>query len=243
MTPTLNQRLSHRDKPDGFPVMRQRWSRLLFLHWPIEPDVIQASLPPGLTVDAFDGRAWIGVVPFFMERIRPVFCPPVPGISWFLELNVRTYVHDEQGNSGVWFYSLDCNQPLAVEIARRLFHLPYQHAEMKAKMEGDAVRYQCQRKGETVATDYRYGPGGNLRTAEPGSFEFFLLERYLLFSNSRDGRIHSGQVHHVPYTFAEAECDAWSAEPIRQAGFALPEGRPESLLYSPGVDVSVYPLR
>ncbi|MFZ4596552.1 MAG: YqjF family protein, partial [Verrucomicrobiaceae bacterium] len=160
-----------------------------------------------------------------------------------LELNVRTYVHDEQGNSGVWFYSLDCNQPLAVEIARRLFHLPYQHAEMKAKMEGDAVRYDCQRKGETVAADYRYRPGGELRTAEPGSFEFFLLERYLLFSTSRDGRIHSGQVHHVPYTFVEAECDAWSAEPIRQAGCALPEGSPTSLLYSPGVDVSVYPLR
>jgi hypothetical protein len=132
MIPTLNQRLAHRDKPSAFPVMRQRWSRLLFLHWPMEPDVIQATLPPGLTVDTFDGRAWIGVVPFFMERIRPVFCPPVPGISWFLELNVRTYVHNEQGNSGVWFYSLDCNQPLAVEIARRLFHLPYQHAEMKA---------------------------------------------------------------------------------------------------------------
>jgi len=243
MIPTLIQRLSHRDKPSAFPVMRQRWSRLLFLHWPIEPEVIQASLPPGLTVDTFDGRAWIGVVPFYMERIRPVFCPPVPGISWFLELNVRTYVHDEQGNSGVWFYSLDCNQPLAVEIARRLFHLPYQHAEMKAKMEGDAVRYDCQRKGETVAADYRYRPGGELRTAEPGSFEFFLLERYLLFSTSRDGRIHSGQVHHVPYTFVEAECDAWSAEPIRQAGCALPEGSPTSLLYSPGVDVSVYPLR
>lgn len=243
MTPTLKQRLAHREKPGTFAIMRQRWSRLLFLHWPMEPDVIQTTLPQGLTVDTFEGRAWIGVVPFFMERIRPVFCPPVPGISWFLELNVRTYVHDEQGNSGVWFYSLDCNQPLAVEIARRLFHLPYQHAEIKAKMEGDAVRYHCQRKGETVATDYRYGPGGELRTAEPGSFEFFLLERYLLFSTSRDGRIHSGQVHHVPYTFAEAECDAWSAEPIRQAGFALPEGRPESLLYSPGVDVSVYPLR
>jgi len=242
MTPTLNQRLSHRDKPDGFPVMRQRWSRLLFLHWPIEPDVIQASLPPGLTVDAFDGRAWIGAVPFSRSESR-LFCPPVPGISWFLELNVRTYVHDEQGNSGVWFYSLDCNQPLAVEIARRLFHLPYQHAEMKAKREGDAVRYHRQRNGETVATDYRYRSGGELRTAEPGSFEILLLERYLLFSTSRDGRIHSGQVHHVPYTFAEAECDAWSAEPIRQAGFALPEGRPESLLYSPGVDVSVYPLR
>ena len=194
-------------------------------------------------MDTFDGLAWIGVVPFYMERIRPVFCPPVPGISWFLELNVRTYVHDDQGNSGVWFYSLDCNQPLAVEIARRLFHLNYQHAAMKAVVAGDTVHYHCQRKRETMATDYVYRPVSGLRIAEPGSFEFFLLERYLLFSTSRDGRIHSGQVHHVPYTFAEAECDAWSAAPMVQAGFPLPEGEPASRLYSPGVDVSVYPLR
>lgn len=243
MIPTLNQRLAHRDKPASFPVMRQRWARLLFLHWPIAPALIQATLPKGLHVDTFNGQAWIGVVPFYMERIRPVFCPPVPGISWFLEMNVRTYVHDEQGNSGVWFYSLDCNQPLAVEIARRMFHLNYQHARMKTWTEGTALHYHCLRQGEAAATDYVYRPSGELRTAKPGSFEFFLVERYLLFSMSRDGRIHSGQVHHAPYTFSDAECEAWSAEPIRQAGLPLPEGAPASLLYSPGVDVSVYPLR
>ena len=110
--------------------MRQRWAGLLVLHWPIEISLIQDRLPPGLHVDTFNGQAWIGVVPFFMQRVRPTGLPPVPWLSWFLELNVRTYVHDDAGNPGVWFFSLDCNQPVAVEIARRAFHLPYQHAAM-----------------------------------------------------------------------------------------------------------------
>lgn len=243
MSPALAQRLALREKPAVFPVMRQRWADLLFLHWAVEPEMIQASLPKGLHVDTFEGRGWIGVVPFYMERIRPVFLPPVPWISWFLEMNVRTYVHDDQGNAGVWFYSLDCNQPLAVEIARRFFHLPYQHASMKASKHGTAVRYHCQREGEDTITNYSYGAAGPMRTAQPGSLEFFLVERYLLFSTSPDGGIHTGRVHHAPYTFSEATCDAWSAEPIRQAGFPLPQTDPVSALYSPGVEVSVYPLQ
>ena len=117
--------------------MRQCWSGLLFLHWPVDPAMIQSRLPDGLFVDTYDNKAWLGVVPFFMDRVRPVMLPPVPGLSWFLELNVRTYVHDAQGRPGVWFFSLDCNQPLAVEIARRFFHLPYEHAAMKAARRGD----------------------------------------------------------------------------------------------------------
>lgn len=243
MIPSLAQRLALREKPQAFPVMRQAWSELLFLHWAIDPDLIQASLPKGLHVDTFDGSAWIGVVPFYMDRIRPVFLPPVPGISWFLEMNVRTYVHDDDGQPGVWFYSLDCNQPLAVEIARRFFHLPYHHARMFAQRERDRVDYHCQRRDKSQSTNYVYQPSGDLRVARPGSFEFFLVERYLLFSTSRHGAIHTGRVHHSPYTFTEAVCTEWSAEPIRQAGFPLPQGEPVSTLYSPGVEVTVYPLQ
>ena len=107
--PTAAQRLAMRERPSATQVMHQRWGDLLFLHWPIEAALIQEKLPEGLYVDVFGGQAWIGVVPFYMERIRPVGMPPVPGISWFLELNVRTYVHDSKGRAGVWFFSLDCN--------------------------------------------------------------------------------------------------------------------------------------
>ena len=112
--------------------MYQRWDDLLFLHWSYDPLAIQRTLPRGLTVDTFEGKAYIGIVPFFMRDVRPSFCPRLPGISDFLELNVRTYVYDEHGVPGVWFYSLDANQWLAVRAARRFFCLPYFDSKMKA---------------------------------------------------------------------------------------------------------------
>jgi len=176
-----------------------------------------------------------------MRGIRPRFCPPVPGISDFLELNVRTYVHDEQGRPGVWFYSLDCDQPLAVWTARRLFHLPYQHARMQAPMTDGWIDYTCQRRGEPAQSRLRYQLSAETHTAAPGTLEFFLAERYLLFSPSPRG-IRCGQVHHVPYPLAEAKLDAWDAKPLLQAGFSDPQRPPDHVIGSPGVAVRVYPL-
>ncbi len=224
--------------------MFQRWSDLLFLHWEVEADAIQRRLPPGLHADTFGGRAWIGVVPFFMERIRPAGLPAFPGLSWFLELNVRTYVHDGRGRPGVWFFSLECNQPLAVEIARRAFHLPYQHAWMKASVRDGWIGYHCRRRvKDTVPAEFRYRPAVDGGEASPGSLEWFLVERYLLFSSDRRGALHCGRVHHRPYRIRTGECDRWSAEPLRLNGFGGLDGEPASVLVAETVDVSVFPLK
>ena len=216
MKPTEQQRLAIRERPhDRRPVMKQAWRNLAFLHWEIDPDVIQQTLPPGLFVDTFDGQAFIGIVPFYMRRVRPVYLPSVPGISFFLEVNVRTYVYDENGTPGVWFYSLDANQWLAVKIARSLYKLPYFHATMAANRysatpSGDTldVRYSVQRKGSESASQFVYRGQGALRTAEPGTLAFFLVERYVLFAYSAEtNTLFSGQVHHPPYTFQDAESD------------------------------------
>jgi uncharacterized protein YqjF (DUF2071 family) len=235
--PTLRNRLEAREKPDGSPVMFQTWRDLLFLHWEIDPVEISSRLPGRLSVDLYEGRCYLGIVPFFMEKVRPRFLPAIPWLSHFLELNVRTYVHDEQGRPGVWFFSLDCNQPLAVEIARRFFHLPYQHASMSAK--GDT--YSCRRKGQADHAIYHYRVEPPYRTAEPGSLEFFLLERYLLFSQSRPGTLHVGRVHHDPYRFRSFPLDSASLLPCQWEGFQL-EGPPVSALVSPGVPVNIHPL-
>lgn len=243
-SPSPAQRLAARDVPPGFPVMRQRWSGLLFLHWPVDADLIQERLPPGLHVDRFQGQAWIGVVPFFMERIRPTGLPPVPWLSWFMELNVRTYVHDDAGNPGVWFFSLDCNQPIAVEIARRAFHLPYQHARMKSQRLLDRVHYTSQRKTATsLEASFIYQLPHHVEPAEEGTLEWFLVERYLLFSSNPSGVIFCGRVHHQPYQIANAECESWSTEPLRENGFPLPEGPPPSMLVAAPVDVRIFPLK
>ena len=241
-TPSYLQRLSVRERPHARPVMRQRWSRLLFLHWPVSPAVLQARLPRGLHVDTFDGKAWIGVVPFAMQRVHPVGLPPLPWISWFLELNVRTYVHDENGRPGVWFFSLDCNQPPAVEVARRFFHLPYNHARMSAEFQGGEFLYSSQRKGSEATSRFRYRPPIQAEPARDRSLEWFLVERYLLFTTDRAGRIRCGRVHHKPYRIQHADCTEWTAEPIRENGFAGPGGPPVSMLVAEPVDVSIYPL-
>lgn len=242
--PTLDQRLAACVRPGGFSVMRQRWAGLLFLHWPVDAALIAERLPAGLHVDTFEGRAWIGVVPFFMHAIRPTALPPVPWLSWFMELNVRTYVHDSDGNPGVWFFSLDCNQPIAVEIARRAFHLPYQHAHMRSAREGSRVRYHCRRR--TIGAgdaEYGYEPPTSTRPATPGSLEWFLVERYLLFSSTPGGNLFCGRVHHAPYQIAPGVCDRWSAEPLRWEGFQEPLEEPESILTAAPLDVRIYPLR
>lgn len=241
-TPSFLQRLSVREAPIGSPVMRQRWSDLLFLHWQIEPKFIQSQLPAGLHVDLFEGKAWIGIVPFAMERVHPVGLPPLPWLSWFLELNVRTYVYDESGRPGVWFFSLDCNQPITVEVARRFFHLPYNHARMRADYQTGEVIYSSQRRGTDQVSRFRYRCPLHAEPARDRSLEWFLVERYLLFTTDGMGRIRSGRVHHKPYRIQQGDCSEWTAEPIRENGFAVPSGPPVSMLVAEPVEVSIYPL-
>ena len=240
----MEQRLALRERPNSYPVMRQRWAGLLFLHWPVDPALIAERLPPGLHVDTFEGQAWLGVVPFFMDRVRPVGLPPVPWLSWFMELNVRTYVHDDHGNAGVWFFSLDCNQPIAVEIARRAFHLPYEHAVMRNVKTGNSIQYHSRRKTiDALDAGFDYDLPTATRAAEPGSLEWFLVERYLLFSANPSGRIFCGRVHHLPYQIAAACCEQWSTEPLRLNGFPVPVDAPASILTAASVEVEIFPLR
>ena len=242
-TPATTDRLAARERPGSRHVGRQRWSDLLFAHWKVDPQAVQATLPPGLIADTFEGEAYVGIVPFFMQRVRPAWLPPLPWISWFLELNVRTYVHDANGQPGVWFYSLDCNQPLAVAIARRFFHLPYFHARMSAKRRDGATQYQCQRRGETGEPwRYEWRPGAHAAPAEPDTLEFFLIERYVLFSADHTGRLHEGRVHHTPYRIHTPLVSEVSAGPGRLAGFDL-KSEPVSLLGAHSVDVSIFPLK
>ncbi len=241
-TPTLDDRLRLRKRPAERPGMLHTWRNLLFLHWRVEPERIQRTLPSGLFVDVHDGAAFIGLVPFFMRNIRPRGLPALPGLSNFLELNMRTYVYDAQGRPGVWFYSLDCNSRLTVWGARRYFHLPYRKACQSATIGGDgAISFRSQ-VGER-RTDFAARFGEKTHTARPGTLEFFLLERYLLFSASRDGRIFTGLVHHVPYPLADAALDRWSSDLFADHDWNVDESRPDLLHASPGVDVEVFWLK
>ncbi len=247
MTPSQFQREALRQRPSRRVVMRQRWAGLAFFHWRVDPDMISSRLPPGLHVDTWEGAAWLGVVPFFMEKVRPAGLPPLPWLSWFLELNVRTYVYDDAGRAGVWFFSLDCNQPVAVDLARRFFHLPYEHAEMRTESKpGGMIDYTCRRKSESTSSHCSYPDPACLVTspAYPGTLEWFLAERYLLFAANKRGRIFTGQVHHEPYRIAPVDPDKFpgTSLPLAWNGFTIPDRPPDSALIADAVDVRIYPL-
>jgi uncharacterized protein YqjF (DUF2071 family) len=243
--PEMSQRLAARMRPDGGAVMIQQWRDLIFLHWEYSAEEIQATLPEGLFVDTFDGKAYLGVVPFFMRNIRPRLLPAVPGISNFMEMNLRTYVHDRAGVPGVWFYSLDANQWLAVKIARRFFHLPYEHAEMKSTRTAEGrIRYESLRTGARANGSrcvFEYAPGEDLPQPAPGSLEFFLVERYRLYSSAPDG-LRRGAVFHEPYPLCRADVTAWDENLLPLDGFAPTGHPPDHVMMSRGVDVTVFPL-
>lgn len=230
------------DRPQGF----QRWRNLAFLHWEVPADAIQRLLPEGLTVDTFDSRAFVGVVPFTMRDVAPSWAPSVPGISNFHELNVRTYVHDGS-RPAVWFFSLDAAGTVAVIAARAGWGLPYFRASMELDIQESEVRYQSKRrwpgpKPADLSLHYRIGePINDQGIAEPGTLEHFLAERYLLFA-LQGGALHVGQVHHKPYPLHRAEVITVEQTMTTAAGIPA-EGAPFHALYSPGVDVDIYDLK
>jgi uncharacterized protein YqjF (DUF2071 family) len=224
----------------GRAMMYQCWKKLLFLHWRWEAGEIQKRLPIGLSIDCFDGSAWIGIVPFFMSAVRPTGFPPLPVISDFLELNLRTYVRDESGRPGIWFFSLDANQPLAVWAARIGFALPYRHAVMYSKQAGSWTDYVSTRNGYPPVLNYRYRYNGAADEPVLGSLEFFLIERYRLFA-FRNGQLLTSRVSHAPYLISRAEVDRYDARLLELEGLDAPDRGPDHVCYAHRIDVSVYP--
>jgi uncharacterized protein YqjF (DUF2071 family) len=240
--PTPAQRLADRQRPPGVVVLKQRWEQLLFLHWRWDAEAMQATLPPGLTADVWNGAAWLGLVPLFMRNVRPNFSPPIPFASNFLELNLRTYVFDESGRPGVYFYSLDCNQPVVVEAARRLLHLRYEHSEMEAAVDRDGtVDFSARRKGTDIRSKFRYRALGEAEPAAPDSLEMFLIERYRLFAAAPEGDALSAiRVTHAPYRLRVPLVLNWDDGPVRLAGFALNGRAPDHTCAAEPVDVDTF---
>ena len=219
--------------------LHMRWQRLLFMHWPLPTSVLEPLIPRGLEVDTFRGEAWLGIVPFFMTNVHPTFLPSVPGLSAFTELNVRTYV-TSRGVPGVWFFSLEAANPIAVQLARRGFYLPYFDARMRGDVSGRTVHFRSIRthRGAPPATfGAHYRP---LMGKPDGSVELshFLTERYCLFAARSDGRLYRTDVSHEVWPLQRAEV-AFEVPPgamARSLGIELPQG-PPLLHYAETLDV------
>jgi len=209
--------------------MRQDWRHLLFLHWEISAPELQALVPPELTIDTFEGKAYVGLVPFTLSNVRPLMTPPLPFLSRFHEINVRTYVNRDGKDPGVWFFSLDASSALAVEGARAFYKLPYFHARIDFDAD-DGCEFVSRRDdpdgAQPANARIRYRPvEGVAAPATPGTLEHFLVERYLLYARDKQHRLRRARVHHQPYPIQRAEVPVleetliWAAG-VRRSGAA-----------------------
>jgi len=239
-------RISPTQRPKGRPVQYQKWQTLLFLHWRVPVSMLRTLIPQSLEIDTFEGSAFVGLVPFTMRGVRPVWTPSVPGISNFHETNVRTYVHFQGRDPGVWFFSLDAASRLAVWLARTFWRLPYHFSRMALSHQKDhRVRYEMERSypGPIPAiANFHYRPTGTPSAAIPGSLEHFLAERYVLYTESAPNELLLGRVHHTPYPLQTAELFEWDETLLSAAGIERPEQTPLAHFAS-GVDVEVFPLQ
>lgn len=225
--------------------MRHKWRSLCFYHRPVPPEIVQKLLPAGLKVQTFPDdtgqpQAWIGFVPFRMQNIRFAGFPSVPGTDRFPESNLRTYVESADGAPGVWFFTLDVNHAIAIQLARRRYGLNYLRADIEFHDDGNHWKFSGHRRGSSAS--YRAEillADSETRVAEPGSFEFWVAERYRLFSVKK-GRLFTGRVYHAPYRCIPAA--SYSVTESYSQAVGLPPGDYVHAMASPGANVEVFPL-
>jgi uncharacterized protein len=225
--------------PRGPWIQGQTWDALLFAHWPAEESALRRYVPSDLPIDTFDGSAWLGITPFRITGFRLRGTLPLPLVSSFLEVNVRTYVTVDE-KPGIYFFSLDTESPFAVVAARWSYSLPYYRARMEARRRGVWLDYSSRRADDGEhALELAYRASGEAHPPEPGSREHFLTERYCLYTHDRDGRLSRADIHHRPWQLQDAEAE------LRENTMA-PDGVELSgdplLHYSERQDVVIWPL-
>lgn len=226
--------------PNSPWVMFQRWEDLLFAHWPLPASVLRGHVPDVLKLDTFDGSAWIAVTPFRITGLRPRSLPPLPCLSNFPELNVRTYVTHE-GKGGVFFFSLDAASRMAVWAARSFYRLPYRFARMMSRSESDQIFYSCSRQERSSAEFHgRYRAIAPVRQRQKGTLEHWLTERYRLYTVS-GGKILHADIHHVPWPLQDANAEIATNTMAAASGIDLLSTKP-LLHFAERLDVFIWPL-
>jgi uncharacterized protein YqjF (DUF2071 family) len=220
--------------------MKQTWNDLLFAHWPLPPAHLGPLVPRELPLDTFDGQCWLGVVPFWMSGVRARGIPPLPGLSRFPELNVRTYV-TYGGKPGVYFFSLDITSHLAVWAARTLYYLPYFHAAMQTTQRDGRIFYSSMRQGGDAELQGSYRPTAPVQFADKASLADWLTARFCLYTTHRQ-QIYRCEIHHLPWPLQHAEAEFQQNTMAQAAHIGLPQIRP-LLHFSKRLEVLIWPLR
>jgi uncharacterized protein len=177
-----------------------------------------------------------------VDGLRLRGTPPLPWLSRFPELNVRTHV-DYGAHPGIYFFSLDAARLAAVAAARRAYRLPYFHAEMSARHRGGKVHYESERidsSGPPAQLRACYGPTGPRLPVDDGSLERWLAERYRLYVVDERGRALCADIHHPPWPLQPAGTTIELNTMARPLGLELVSD--PLLHYSARQDTLIWPL-
>ncbi|HJL97079.1 MAG TPA: DUF2071 domain-containing protein [Candidatus Poseidoniaceae archaeon] len=203
--------MAHQFRDDHLPfpmpirkhALTQSWKNLSFLHWEVEPEKLTQHLPDGLELDLFNGKAYVGTIPFEMKHVRPRWFFSVPGISNFPEFNVRTYV-TKDGKPGVFFLTLDAQSRITCFHAPRSYGLPYRYAKCKVRTVSDQYTWSSKRKFDGAMLKGNCRAIGDAKSAKQGSLEYFLFERYCLYTSHRE-KLHRAYTQHDPWIYKTGE--------------------------------------
>lgn len=224
--------------PTGAWGIAQSWMDLAFIHYPVEAEGLRRLLPAGVELETFDGKAWVGMVPFEMAGVTHRWVYGLASLPRFPELNVRTYVTDGK-TSGVWFLSLDADSAAAVIMGRRQYGLPYHSARMAMARKDGWIGLVSQRRGGEAVFDGRYRARGPVFYPKPGTFEHWATERYCLYVTSPSGRLVRVQIHHQAWPVQEAVLEVKRCSMLEAAGLKRPEVEPVCH-FSSGVHAVTY---
>jgi uncharacterized protein YqjF (DUF2071 family) len=236
------ERVRHRPfpLPHGPWVMGQSWVDLLFAHWRLPEAALRAVVPDAVPIDSYDGSAWIGITPFEIIGAHPRALPPLPWLSRFPELNVRTYTTIGR-RPGIWFFSLDAARAAAALAARLAYRLPYRHARMAITRSEHRIQYRSQAVGARAVLRASYEPAGPVSHPADGTLEHFLTERYCLYTVDGRGRVRRADIHHAPWPLQPARAEFAENTMTEALGLRLPDGEP-LLHYAARQDVLIWPL-
>lgn len=231
--------------------MRMQWRNLLFMHWRVPIEKLRPLIPDSLSIDEFDGSAWVGLIPFTMRDVLPARAPRIPGVaeirrvSAFHECNVRTYVTPKSGERipGVWFFSLDAASRAGVWTARQFFHLPYFYARISLEREGEAVRYAVDRRDSPpAAMRCEWKVGEPLPQSQPGELAYFLTERYALYTIDSRRNLYRCRIWHNPWPLRAASLVSLDDQLIRSARIECDQGCQPLMHHADELDVQAWKL-
>jgi len=202
-TDDIIQSISHRPwtLPNGRWSYYQEWNNALFLHWKVSTEELTKLIPCNILVDTFNGESWVSLVAFTMEKIRPRLLPSVSTISDFHEINVRTYL-TQDNKQGVYFLNIEAQKQVSTFVAKLLSGLPYEKATIDRQTKGKTQIYIAANKSKGFQLDVTFKIGQKIKVKS--ELDNWLTERYCLYLD-KGNELYRYEIHHKPWELHHVE--------------------------------------